>query len=359
MIHILLLILKIIGIILGVLLAVLLIGLCIALFVPVRYQLEAWRTEEEGAPPIEVKGSVTWLLHFVNVHFRYPADIYLRARLFLFTVFRLPPKQKNEESGNRERKKKDKKDSNSGKETKEARSSGSEANKKDEPLGSIENQKDNESRGSEGSPSGEGDKKDEESSGGEGDKKNEESSGGEANEKDSESLSGESDKEDGENSPRLSILEKIRSIFRQIRRIFQNIWYTLKGICDKIKTIRENIEYYMGVLKSDTFQKAFSLCKEELFSILSYIRPRKFQADLTIGMDDPATTGKILSYYGMLYPLIGGHVNIVPDFERKRMEGAVLIKGKVRLFTFIKAAVRLYFSKDIRKMLRLFKKEDA
>ena len=33
-------------------------------------------------------------------------------------------------------------------------------------------------------------------------------------------------------------------------------------------------------------------------------RPRKFQADLTVGMDDPAATGKILSYYGMLYPLI-------------------------------------------------------
>ena len=81
--------------------------------------------------------------------------------------------------------------------------------------------------------------------------------------------------------------------------------------------------------------------------------------DLTIiGMDDPAATGKILSYYGILYPFIGGHVNIVPDFDRKRIEGSVLIKGKVRLFTFIKAALRIYFSKDIRKLLSLFKKED-
>ena len=125
-----------------------------------------------------------------------------------------------------------------------------------------------------------------------------------------------------------------------------------------MKTIWENIEYYMDVIRSDTFQKAFSLCREELYSIFSYIRPRKFQADLIIGMDDPAATGKILSYYGILYPFIGGHVNIVPDFDRKRIEGSVLIKGKVRLFTFIKAALRIYFSKDIRKLLSLFKKED-
>ena len=99
MLHIVLLILKIIGMILGTLLAVLLVGLCVALFVPVRYRIEARRSEAEGAPPIEAEGSVTWLLHFVNIRFQYPADVYLRARLFLFTVFRLPPKQKRKESG--------------------------------------------------------------------------------------------------------------------------------------------------------------------------------------------------------------------------------------------------------------------
>lgn len=349
MVHILLLILKIIGIILGVLLAVLLIGLCIALFVPVRYQLEARRTEEEGAPPIEVKGSVTWLLHFVNVHFRYPADVYLRARIFLFTVFRLPLKQKsgeskngerqeNEEIGNGERQEEGRKSKSSERQEKGRK------NKNSKRDAGVDESPDDEANKKDESPNSEENKEDNECLSGEGDKKKEESPGGKKNE---------------ENSSKPSIQEKIRSIFRRIQRIFQNIWYTLKGICDKIKTIRENIEYYMGVLKSDTFQNSLSLCKEELLSIFSYIKPRKFQADLTIGMEDPAATGKILSYYGMLYPLIGGHVNIVPDFERKRIEGAVLIKGKVRLFTFIKAAVRIYFSKDIRKLLRLFKKEDV
>lgn len=326
MLHIVLLILKIIGIVLGILLAVLLAGFGIALFVPVRYRIEARRTEEEGAPPVEAEGSVTWLLHLVNIRFRYPADVYLRARIALFTVFRLPPKQKKQRGDGRRKKNR--------------KSAGTEETQE---AGAEEKQ-------NTGTDEGQGTRAEEEQNVGTEEKK---SAGAE------EKQEAETTEKQQESSPKSSVADRIREAFVRIREIFQNIWYTLTGICDKIKTIWENIEYYMEVIRSDTFQRAFARCRDELISILSYIRPRKFQADLTIGMDDPAATGKILSYYGMLYPLIGGHVNIVPDFERKRIEGTVLIKGKVRLFTFVRAAIRIYFSKDIRKLIRLFKKEDV
>ena len=311
MLHILLLILKIIGIILGTLLAVLLIGLCIALFVPVRYQIEAGRTEAEGAPPIEASVKITWLLHLVNIRIQYPADVYLRARIFLFTVFRLPQKQKKE----RDKKKPDKKKNNKKepvmkRDRKDAEQAAPVRSEEQKPLETEFIRK------------------------------------------------SEHVQEAEPEKQKIPFPKKLKEKIRQIQRIFQKIWYTLTGICDKIKAIWENIEYYIGILQSDTFKQAFSLCKGELFSVFSYIRPRKFQADLTIGMDDPAATGKIFSYYGMLYPFIGGHVNVIPDFERNRIEGTVFIKGKIRLFTFIKAALRIYFNKDIRKLLKLFKKEE-
>lgn len=322
MLHILLLILKIIGIVLGTLLAVLLIGLCIALFVPVRYQIEASRTEAEGAPPIEASAKITWLLHLVNIRIQYPADVYLRARVFLFTVFRLPQKPKKTD-GKKKRRKKE-------------RSAESK-----EPAGNAEAISDAKAAVPEAAV--------------------------QAPVSELELISEQKAAPEPESIPdsgpepgkqKKNCLEKLKEKIMQIRRIFQKIWYTLTGICDKIKTIWENIEYYLGILQSDTFKQAFSLCKDELSSVFSYIRPRKFQADVTIGMDDPAATGKILSYYGMLYPFIGSSVNVVSDFERKRLEGTVFIKGKIRLFTFVKAALRIYFNKDIRKLLKLFKKED-
>ena len=334
MLHIVLLILKIIGMILGILLAVLLAAFCIALFVPVRYRVEARRSEAEGAPPVEAEGSVTWLFHLVNIRFRYPAEVYLRARIFLFTVFRLPPKQKAQEG--------------TGQRAEEENAREETGQKAEEKNGQWEIRRD----AAEGKARHEAGKEVQgEENGG-----NNHEAGRNA---ESEAGGGQDAASARSKNPKRSIIEKIKAILVRIREIFQNIWYTLSGICDKIKTIWENIEYYRSVLQSDAFQKAFALCKAELFSIFSYIRPRKLQADLTIGMDDPASVGKILSYYGMLYPFIGGHVNIEPDFDRKRLEGFVLIKGKVRLFTFVKAAVRIYFSKDIRKLLRLFKKEDV
>ncbi len=348
MLHIVLLILKIIGIILGALLAVLLIGLCIALFVPVRYQIEAGRTEAEGAPPIEASVKITWLLHLINIRIRYPADVYLRVRIFLFTIFRLPQERKKERGRKVSGKKKNDKEEAAGKrnrndaENKHGRSQEVESGRNAESSQSVEGGRNAESSqsledvGKAASVRSEAQK----------------STAAESIQK------LESVQEPGHEKQKIPFLKKLKKKLVQIRRIFQKIWYTLTGICDKIKTIWENIEYYTDILRSDTFKQAFSLCKDELFSIFSYIRPRKFQADLTVGMDDPAATGKILSYYGMLYPFIGSCVNVIPDFERKRMEGTVFIKGKIRLFNFIKAALRIYFNKDIRKLLKLFKKED-
>ncbi|MCM1439650.1 MAG: DUF2953 domain-containing protein [Roseburia sp.] len=154
-------------------------------------------------------------------------------------------------------------------------------------------------------------------------------------------------------------INTIKAQIIKIKDIFKNIIYTIKKICVKIKEMLENAEYYLDVIKGDEFKRAFSLCKGELGAIFSYIKPRKLQADLIIGLDDPAATGQVLSYYGILYSLIGNNVNITGDFERKRIEGSVFIKGKIKLFTFLKAVIRIYFNKDIRKLLKLFKKEEA
>lgn len=348
MLHILLLILKIIGIILGILLGVLLICCCLALFVPVRYQLEAKRKQEEGSPPVEMQVKITWLLHLVNIRLHYATKLQLRARIFLFTVFSLPQKQKAKKK--KRRRKGSEKSSKAAKEKKdiqkEIKNDDLEKEHVEEPV--KEEQHAEEST------------KEEQHA--------KEPIKEERHIKEGQHVKENKIEEDGikdqnnntdENSGKVKKKFSFKELAAKICRFFQNIWYTIIGICDKIKKIRENIEYYLDVLQSDAFLKSYALCKKELGRILSYIKPRKVQADLMIGMGDPAATAKILSYYGMLYPIIGGNVNIVPDFDEKRIEGNVLIKGKLKLFTFLRAAFHIYFSKDIKRLLKLFKKEDV
>lgn len=313
MLHILLLILKIIGIILGVLFGIVLLGIVAVLFVPVRYKVEALRAEGEGNPPVEVKAKISWLLHFVNIKICYPSEIWLRARILFITVFRLPQKESvSKESRDTK--------------TKKAAKTEAEVSKTKAETAKIPDVPQTE---------------------------------GKVPADETAEVPSEPENPETGKKKRKRLKFAVKELWIKICKFFQNIWYTITGICDRIKTIRENIEYYMDVLQSDTFKHSFELCKGELRSVFSYIKPRKFQADLVIGLDDPASTAKILSYYGILYPFVGNHVNIVPDFDKKRMEGTVFMKGKIRVFTFIKAAVRIYFNKDIKRLIKLFMKEDV
>ncbi|MCM1039235.1 MAG: DUF2953 domain-containing protein [Ruminococcus sp.] len=339
MIHILLLILKIIGIILGVLFGIVLLGIILVLFVPVRYTINASRTEGEGNPPAQVTAKISWLLHIINIKAAYPAEVWLRARVLFITVFRLPKKEKarpEQENAGAEKEKAPPELENAGAEKEKAPPEQENAGAEERKAENVGTAAGEENASAVMAETG---------------------TAADAAEQPAESeLPAPSvEKKKKRRSPKFSL----KGLWKKISAFFQNIWYTIRKICDRIKSIWENIEYYLDILRSDTFKSSYELCKDELHTVFSYIRPRKIQADLAIGLDDPASTAKILSYYGILYPLIGNHVTIVPDFDKKRIEGTVFIKGKIRMFTFIKAAVRIYFNKDIKRLIRLFMKEDV
>ena len=59
----------------------------------------------------------------------------------------------------------------------------------------------------------------------------------------------------------------------------------------------------------------------------------------------------------MLYPLMGQNVRVLGDFERAHIEGYVYMKGRIHAFPFLCAAAKVYWNKDIRTLMKLFKKE--
>lgn len=318
--HIILMILKIIGITLGILIGIILLVLCAALFVPLRYRVELIRTEGEGNPPVEITAKVSWLLHFINASVQYVSELNLRLRILFITIFKIPRKaRKFMTKSNKQRK---------------GRSSAGRFHSKKNNSNGEKNKSNNDSVVAE-------------------DKKN--SKDAVNSRVENVDQNGHQDGEEEETEEKLSIKDKLI----KIRDFFVNIRYTIEGICDKIKGISENIEYYTDILQGNLFKASFGLCKGELISILSYIRPREVKADIVIGAGDPAATGQIISYYyAVLYPYIGSDVTVIGDFDNKKIEGTVFIKGKVKLFTFLKAVVRIYFNKEIKNLLKLFNKED-
>lgn len=331
MLHILLLILKIIGMILLAILGALLLGIICALFVPVRYRIEAVRQEGEEEPPVRIRVKVTWLFHLINFLLRFDGELFVRARISIITVFRMPKKEK--------RRKKAEKQEDSGKKDK--------LKKQEEIAPPIDK--------AEEEPPAETTQKD--------DELQERLEGAEAitqpqtaaKDEAGEASAGVQEKPGFWDKLR-AIPEIVRKLYEKINGFFENIQYTIKRFCDKIETISDTIEYYREVVEGEAFKSSLALCKKELAGIIKSVKPRKFEVSLIVGMEDPASTGEILAVCGMLYPIIGGHVDVRGDFENRRLEGRVLIVGKLRMFTFLRAAVKVYFNKDIRKLYKLLKR---
>lgn len=353
MLHIILFTLKIIGIILLCILGVLLLAVCCALFVPVRYRIEVSREEGDGKPPVVIRAKITWMLHLVNILACYPADVYVRVRIFLFTLFRIPEAEQKKKTGRR------KKERRAGK-TKETPSGDRGAAENHDP----DKQTVQEEQQAEATTQAAQERTDtapaaSRQSG------HSQSSVNEEFDSEAESQEGGSDMPAQESTGGigwivkkiLDFLEKIKQLFRKIKEAVENIQYTIRHFCDKIKAMLDNIQYYQSVIESDPFQHSWSLCRKQLGIILKELKPDKFEADLIVGMEDPAATGKILAACGVLYPYIGQHIRVAGDFERAHIEGWMYIKGRIRAFTFLRIAVKVYMNKDVRTLIKLLKKE--
>ena len=330
MISALLAILKFPGILLLFCMGLILVILLLVLFVPVRYKLTARRKPEEEPIAAEVK--VTWLLHIISVAFSYPKAAYVRVRLFCFTVF-----STQKSAG-------DNSDSGTGSETESEKKKGGKQKRKKQKAESEENTKEDET-GQEISTAG----------------------GNEESLKQADSAKSgvssavpvaEPDDADGEDVKK-SVIDKFVEFFRKLFELLRNIRYTITGIYDKIKQVVNNIQYYIEIIKSDTFGRAWGVCSRQALSLLKSIGPRKVEGTLLIGTGDPASTGEVMAAYGILYPLIGSHIALTPDFEQKIVEGELLIKGKITVFKALKTAWIIYFNKDLRRLIKLFKREAA
>lgn len=112
----------------------------------------------------------------------------------------------------------------------------------------------------------------------------------------------------------------------------EKIQYTFSNFCDKIKEIRENIEYYKEVLLCDDIKELLKYAFMRLGKILKSIRPRKMQADIRFGTGSPDTTGYVFGLYGMVCPHLGKNVFVTPDFEQTILIGEFYAKGHITLF---------------------------
>lgn len=319
MLHVILQILSIIGIVLLCLLGLLLLLILLVLFVPIRYRFIGHKEGETLA----FTARVTYLLHLLSVRFEYPDPGSLIIKVFGIRIFD-SAKQKEQDA----EKKKD-----SDKMLPKENDKKTAAKKRQE-----ENDRTKEASGKDSTVTETAAKEDD---------KEEEGSREELQEDSTEDL------------------KEKKSLAERIKEIFQKIQYTIRSICDKIKSslqkaeeLKETVTYYKDSITKRENRKLFSRAKKRLFKVLKSIRPRVLKADLHIGTGSPDTTGYLCAAYGMLSPVLGNNVRITPDFEETVWEGRVYIKGRITVFTILWQALGIVLDRQLWIFIKELKREE-
>lgn len=306
MLSVVLTILKFIGITILVLLGLLLLVVGLVLFVPVRYKAEGFYKDS-----YRVQAKISWLLHIVSFSLLYEKEQPFQMKLRILGIPIYNNLQKKEKKKKRRKK------------TVEEETVYLEEEKTPEIVASSIPEK----------------------------KEIPDSDAPELK----ETESGEIDSSD--KTKAISLLQKIKKLFTNVISFFRNIKYTFYRICATIKGIKDNITYYAKLLQKDSTKAALAACKKQLLRIFKNLKPQKFQVNLHIGMEDPATMGDILGVWGMLYPIHEGHVDICPDFDQAVFEGDFYCKGRVTIYVYIWTLMIILFDKNIRRLRKSLVRE--
>lgn len=304
MLHIIGLILKIIGIMIAAILGILVLLVCITLFEPVRYEIAA---EFPGSlDEIKVQAKVSWLFHLISGRAEYK-DGGMTWR------FRLVWKKFGEEQDDEV----EKKDSVDNFESQEST----------EEEKAFERQTVTEERADLGT------------------------------QKDSGEQSTLSEKADSKRKTgkrrKYSFWQKVS---RKIKAIFQKIKYTFRQICDKIKMIIAKKEKVMSFLEDEVHRSAFARFMKETVWLRRFLKPKRLNLKLHFGFEEPHHTGQALAGFGMIYPFVGEYMDIIPDFEKRVLEGDFYIKGKLRMIHLVIMAWKLFWDKNVRSTFQEVRK---
>lgn len=150
--------------------------------------------------------------------------------------------------------------------------------------------------------------------------------------------------------------EKFTKIYTKMIALSKKLKYTFRKICGNIKTLLKKKEKLEAFITDEVHKSALFAVLAELKRLLRLLKPKKFYADIHFGFRDPARTGNVLAAISMVYPFIGAHADIQPDFEQRILEGQLIIAGKVRMLYAVSILWNLIWNKNVRTTLRHVRK---
>jgi hypothetical protein len=340
MLHIILLILKIIGIVLLVLIGLLLLILLTILLVPVRYRA----TVSHGQAFVAV-GRISWLLHILGARVTYlEGKLHIRVRVLWITLYDnlMPrksevkePKVKKDKHTAINKKKMVKTKSKHKVNHKFPKTDESRISQESTLKVEIEQQivKDEKKERNYDTPN---------------------ASSAVKESTPVKVISTETydnaEKEEKKKSIFKKVIEKVINFKNKIIAFFEVIKSKIKKLLDTFSNIKQKIHLITDFIKDEYNKEGFKITYASFKKLLKHVLPKKLKSRIVFGTGDPCSTGQALGVLSILYSFYGDKVVIIPDFEKKRLEGEHFAKGRIRLATVLIIVIKLILDKRIKKL---------
>lgn len=331
----------------GITLLLIIALLLAALFVPIRYRVRAWKDEGESAAGL---GNLFWLFHIVNVFAIWEDELHYGLRIFGILVYdNLRAAKKENEAIKKNKKRKPCRERRSRK--KEPDEDMREEIPTPDTKASASEIKDKTPQVQGGNPY----------------QGKEEKEAAEREIKPAEKIIPEKKAaEEIETAEKITLWQKVRQFIGAIKGFFSRVADAFRRMrekmllfLEKLKHIKERIEFWHTFVLGEVFQSALMQCKKQARYIWRDIHPRKVKGRFHFGFEDPCTTGQAVAALSLLYPVFGRGMVLCPDFENMVCSGSFFMKGNITVFVLLRAGWILYFDKNIRQVLATWKKEEA
>ena len=152
----------------------------------------------------------------------------------------------------------------------------------------------------------------------------------------------------------------IKRIRDRIRNIFQSIRTKLRNICRTFRKIKKEVSWWKTFIEHPRVTAARKLVWKRGKFLFKHVFPTKIEGQVTFSFEDPALTGATLAVLGMTIPFHKNCVQINPRFEGENyLQGNIRAKGRIYGFVFARAAVSIYFNKNIKYVIKRWKTRRA
>lgn len=148
---------------------------------------------------------------------------------------------------------------------------------------------------------------------------------------------------------------------KKLYGLWENILVKIEKIKDFLHLLLEKVKLAdssLGLIRvffADEINKNGLRCSgKAILQLLKYVLPYKIKGELVFATGNAYSLGRALSVLSIIYPLYAKNLNIHADFEadRFRLDGNILLKGRIRLVRLLFIAVRLWFSGKLKLVLK-------